>query len=407
MKHKSVKIAALASLSGMLLGSASAMSATLDDLDKRLARLEEEVKISQDEIADSADKYKNSFIVAGYSDIEHVASNASPATVKTGFRIHHLSLMFKKQVREDLKFFSEIEYEDGPYSTPAASTCTSTSTTTLNPVPNPTTATTTTTTKCNGSTGSGKFLVEAVNFDYALNHSTSVRVGRFFTPAGIWSVDHYPPFVSTQERPQHIRKIFPQVTDGATLSGNHAAGEGFVNYDLFAGNGETSLFDGSGDSNSSAATGLRVNLSLPIAKVFDVGATWYKEDMNLGASDTEQSVKTAYGIHAKIRQGDFGFQGEYADGSYKPTLAGVDYHRKGYYAQFSYDISKWTLGLRHDFYDPKSTTADDSTRVNALIVNYHVDKNTVLKWEHHRFDLEDPAKLDYFKSIASIVVNFD
>lgn len=348
------------------------MSATLEE---RLQKLESDAEITRDEAEGAASHLS----VTGYADTEYISTNKS--NTKVGFRIHHFSMFLKKKISDELRFFSEIEYEDGPYYEPAKATT-------------PTTV------------GSGKIFAEAVNFDYQWRVDTSVRVGRFFTPAGIWSVDHYPPFVATQERPQHIRLIFPQLVDGAAISGNHPLGNAFVNYDLFVGNGETTLFDGSGDANSTTAIGLRSTVSLPITSQFDVGATVYRDKL-ASAADTTQPKKDALGIHAKIRQGAYGFQGEYAKASYKPTNpTGGNYHRKGYYGQFSYDINKWTLGYRYDFYDPKSNVTNDGTKIHSAIVNYHVSKNVVLKWEHHLANAEDTTK-DYFKNIASIVVNLD
>lgn len=364
-----------------MLSPSVSMSATLEE---RLQKLEGDVEIARD----AAESTASHLSVTGYADTEYISTNKS--NTKAGFRIHHFSMFLKKQISDDLRFFSEIEYEDGPYYEPAKGTT-------------PTTV------------GSGKIFAEAVNFDYQWRADTSMRVGRFFTPAGIWSVDHYPPFVTTQERPQHIRLIFPQLVDGAAISGNHplglpfgalAGGNAFVNYDLFIGNGETTLFDGSGDANSTTAIGLRSTVSLPITSQFDVGATLYRDKL-ASAADPAQPKKDALGIHAKIRQGAYGFQGEYAKASYKPTNpAGGNYDRKGYYGQLSYDINKWTLGYRYDFYDPKSTVTDDGTKIHSAIVNYHVSKNVVLKWEHHLANAEDTTK-DYFKNIASIAVNLD
>jgi len=381
MQSARLKCIAVASMIAGISFSSMAMSATIEQLEQRLNAVEEELKLAQEEAADTSGKIRNALTVGGYADVEFVKTN-DPATVG-GFRMHHLSLMFKKQVSEKLKFFSEFEFEDGPW--------------------------------MDGTAGANAILVEAVNFDYAINNTTTARVGRFFTPAGIWSVDHYPPFVSTQDRPLHIRQIFPQLTDGASVTGNHAIGDSFLNYTLYVGNGETSDFNGKQDSNRDLATGLRVNFSLPFAQVFDIGATYYREMMNDPALASDaQPNKHAYGVHAKIKQGNLGMQAEYADGKYEPTqaiapapLPGPVYHRKGYYAQLSYDIDMWTVGYRYDFYDPDTTATLDNTKVNSLIVNYHVDKNTVLKWEHHLLNLEDPASKDYYRSIASVVVNFD
>jgi len=349
-------------------------AATVEELERRIKDLEAAIEINSEETQDVANSLNKGLSLAGYADVEYMATNKSGDS--NGFRIHHMSLMLKRQVNEQLKFFSEIEFEDAPY--------------------------------IEGSTISGKILLEAVNFDYMLSSSTTLRVGRFFTPAGIWSVDHYPPFVATQIRPQHIRKIFPQLTDGATISGQHAVGNSYVNYDLFVGNGETTEFIGGKDFNSSKGVGLRINAALPILDRFEAGVTGYKDKMmELPATGIEEE-KSAYGAHILAKLGDFKIRGEYAKGKYEPLPGpSTSYTRTGYYIQPSYDIKKWTLGYRYDYYEPDSTTPDDKTRINTLFVNYHADQNTVLKWEHHLLNLEDPAKKDYFKSMVSIAVNFD
>lgn len=362
---------------GCLLFPAIGISATMEDIDQRLKKLESDAEISRAETDDIANRLKYRMSITGYADAEYVTTNAG----NSGFRLHHLSMFLKKQVTDDLRFFSEIEWEDGPYASGEA-----------------------------GGFTAGTIFVEAVNFDYQWRPDTSLRVGRFFTPAGIWSVDHYPPFVLTQERPQHIRKIFPQLVDGAAISGQHAAGSAFFSYDLYVGNGETPNFDGHGDQNTTKAAGLKVNVALPIAQQFDVGATIYHDKLATSA-DPLESKKDAYGFHAKIRQGAFGVQVEYADGKYEPTVTpaiNLPYHKKGYYAQFSYDINKWTLGYRYDFYDSNTTSVPSSaTKINSAIVNYHVNKNIVMKLEHHLVNEIDPAQKDSYKNIVSLVVNLD
>jgi hypothetical protein len=353
------------------------MSATLEEIDQRVKKLEGASDVNQAETDDIANRLKNSMTVSGYADAEYVTSNEAGPNY-SGFRLHHFSVFLKKQVTDDLRFFSETEWEDAPYAS--------------------------------GNNTQGTIFIEAVNFDYQWRPDTSMRVGRFFTPAGIWSVDHYPPFVLTQMRPQHIREIFPQLVDGAAISGLHAAGSAFVSYDLYLGNGETSTFDGNEDQNTTKAAGLKVNVALPIAQQFDVGATIYHDKLAASA-DSNEPKKDVYGAHAKIRQGGFRLQAEYADGKYEPTVipaTNLPYHKKGYYAQFSYDINKWTLGYRYDFFDSNTTSAASSaTKINSAIVNYHVNRNVVLKWEHHIADVLDPAKPNWYKDIVSLVVNLD
>lgn len=370
-----------------LLFPAMGIAATLEDIDQRLKKLESEVGLAHEESDDISARLKNSMTVSGYADTEYVSTNVEG---DAGFRIHHLSMFLKKQVSDDMRFFSETEYEDAPYVSPAAPT--------TPPTPPQT------------NNISGKIFVEALNFDYQWRHDTSLRVGRFFTPAGIWSVDHYPPFVMTQMRPQHIRQIFPQLVDGAAISGLHSVGSAFVSYDLYAGNGETANFDGRSDYNSTTAGGLRANLALPIGQQFEVGATFYHDEV-AASVDPVEPMKNVYGVHAKIRQGAFGLQAEYADGRYEPTknpATNLPYQKKGYYAQFSYDINKWTLGYRYDFFNPDTSTAVSSaTKINSAIVNYHVNKNVVVKMEHHVAEVIDPTLKDWYKNIVSIAVNLD
>jgi hypothetical protein len=357
---------------GCLLFPAIGISATMEEIDQRLKKLEGDVAVSREETDDITNRLKNSLSVSGYADAEYVTTNSGG---KSGIRLHHLSMFLKKQVSDDLRFFSETEWEDAPYAS---------------------------------GTTQGTIFVEALNFDYQWRPETSMRVGRFFTPAGIWSVDHYPPFVLTQQRPQHIREIFPQLVDGAAISGQHAAGSAFVSYDFYVGNGETPNFDGNGDSNATTAAGLRANVALPIAQQFDVGATFYHDKLAAVLTQVE-AKKDAYGAHTKIRQGAFGLQAEYANGKYQPTaIPGTSYHKKGYYAQFSYDINKWTLGYRYDFFDSNTASIPSSaTKINSAIVNYHVNKNVVMKLEHHIADVIDPAQKDWYKNIVSLAVNLD
>lgn len=374
---KSIFAAAL----GCLLFPAIGIAATMEEIDQRLKKLEGDVGVNREETDDIASRLKNSLSVSGYADAEYVTTNKSGPNY-SGFRLHHLSMFLKKQVSDDLRFFSETEWEDAPYASADAAGLTT-----------------------------GTIFVEALNFDYQWRPDTSMRVGRFFTPAGIWSVDHYPPFVLTQQRPQHIREIFPQLVDGAAVSGQHAAGNSFVSYDLYVGNGETATFDGNGDQNTTKAAGLRANVALPIAQQFDVGATFYHDKLAASADPLKESKKDVYGAHAKIRQGAFGLQAEYADGKYQPTVSpatNLPYHKKGYYAQFSYAINKWTLGYRYDFFDSKTTSVlSSATKINSAIVNYHVNKNVVMKLEHHLVNVIDPAQKDYYRNIVSIAVNLD
>lgn len=365
------------------LFSAASWSAEDDDIREQLNVLKDEILILQDQLEETNVANTNEMKISGYADIEY--HNNTLDGKEPGFRLHHMSLFFEKRVTDDWKFFSEIEYEDAPFLEFDYTDKKDDSV-------------------CEGCYG--KIFLEAANFTYSANPLVSVRTGRFFTPAGIWSVDHYPSFVPTQLRPEHIRNIFPQVVDGLGLFGTIAMGNTFINYDAYLGNGESN--SGKADRNSEKATGFKVSLLLPIMKYFEIGASAYNDTITQNDTvvpgTTIDVDKTAVGAHLKMKFLDFTFQSEFASGKLDPE-GGTSYKRKGYYAQLLYDIGAWTFGVRHDFYDEDDTVEKDMI-FNSLIVNYHVNPAIVLKLEHHQVEDEDPdpKKEDYDHTIASIVM---
>lgn len=337
---------------------------------------EEELTVLKEDTAELNARLDDMLTISGYTDVEYTVSDQ--AGKEPGFRLHHLSLFFEKRITDEWHFFSEIEYEDAPkYETDETTFTESPSGKKVHTF----------------DAAQGKLFLEAVNLSYAWRPDASLRFGRFFTPAGLWNVDHYPPFVPTQERPLHIRNIFPQVFDGAMVYGTRPLGGTFLKYDLFWGNGEGNT--GKKDSNSHKAHGLNVGVLLPFLKHTEFGATYYRDTINDGTE------KTGRGVHAKVKAGGFTFQTEYARGDYNPA-ASTYYERTGYYGQAMFDVGSWTLGLRHSFYDSKST-GDNELVANALFVNYHVSHTLVLKVEHNLFDYDNEATDDYASTTFSAV----
>ena len=328
---------------------------------------EEDIAVLKEQVNELNSRLDEGMTISGYVDTEYSVNNKKGGDAN-GIRIHHLSLFFEKRVTEKWRFFSEIEYEDGPLFDDKKTT-------------------------------EGKIYAEAVNLSYLWRSDVNLRGGRFFTPAGIWNIDHYPPFVPTQERPLHVRNIFPQIFDGAMVYGTRpVAANTFLKYDLYLGNGEGNT--GKNDGNREKAVGLNAGLLLPFLKHTEVGLTYYRDTLNNGTD------KTAIGTHAKVKAGSFAFQGEYASGNHKPTT-GSDFVNTGYYAQFMYNISHWTLGMRHSDYDKNSATdaIDNKEVANSVFVNYHINHALVLKLEHHRHSYDD-AKKDPFRSTMVSVVAY-
>lgn len=326
--------------------------------------LEDSVEIVTEETGDLNTRIDKRVKVSGYADVEY--SHDSRPSHSDGFRVHHFSLFFTKQFTNKLHLFSEIEFEDGP--------------------------------KFEGATADGKIFLEAVNINYDWRSDLGFRVGRFFTPAGIWSEDHYPPFVTTQARPGHIRKIFPQLVDGAMIYGTKPVGKSFVNYNLYVGNGEGNT--GHNDEDSHKAVGGKVSFLMSGFKHLEFGGSFYDDKLNSG--DEVSSL----GVHGKLKAGSSTVQVEYADRKVDPLAAGDNYHLKGYYGQFAYDIRNWTLGYRYDFYDSNTIQVKDKV-TNSLFANYHVTPNFVMKLEYHDIGYDDPATEDYNTSTLSGAYYFD
>lgn len=348
-----------------------AWAADNDELQAQLNDLKDEIAILQDQLEETNISSANQMRISGYTDLEY--HNSSAPNTEPGFRLHHMSLFFEKRITDKWKFFSEIEYEDGPFLE-------------YEFVDDDTDS------ECKGCFG--KIFLEAVNFTYAWDPKAQFRGGRFFTPAGIWSIDHYPPFVPTQLRPQHIRKIFPQVIDGVTILGTLPLGNTFINYDVYLGNGEGN--SGSKDGNSAKAVGGKISLLFPTLKYLEIGGSIYNDTWN---DDTE---KEAVGAHLKVKFWDFTLQAEYATATYTPVNT-ASYDRSGYYAQLLYDFRNWTIGGRYDVFDPEEGSQSESID-NAVFINYHVNESIVVKLEHHMFELEDPNLEDFYHTIGSVVI---
>ena len=341
-----------------------------------VADLEEAVILSEETVADIQQKQEYAMDVSGYADVEFIREDNNDM----GFRMHHLSLFFQKKISEKWSFFSEIEFEDAV----------------LHDFSNASVE------DADGKQrdvavgdASGKLFVEAVSFDYQWKPEAIFRIGRFFTPTGIWSVDHYPPFLSTQERPAHIRNIFPQLIDGAMAYGTLRLGSSFMNYNAYFSNGEGNI--GRRDKNNDKAVGLKTNLKMRLAmfKQFEFGAAAYLDPSDSSVNDER---KTAIGGHMKFRVLDLIVQAEGAASQYESAPS-----RVGYYAQLTYAPNRWSGGYRYDVYDEDMDVAGEKL-THTVFINYRTTPNVVLKLEHHFMD--DGSGFAN-KTIASIAAYLD
>lgn len=341
-----------------------ANAASIQELERKIKKLEEEVEAAREDVSEMIAQSDSRFKISGYTSVEYFKEPSLPG----GFRMHHLNLYFQRQLLKKWKFFSEVEFED------AADIYVD------NGVVQP--------------ESNGRILIEAVNFEYQVRGDFSFRLGRIFTPAGIWAINHADPFVPTQIRPLHIFDIFPRYIDGFLWFGTRPVSKSFLKYNAYFANGEGN--NGSGDKNDQKAIGAKLSTTLAFLKFTEVGASIYID------KDEQQNDKDAFGVHMRSDLGAMHFQAEYAYAKRSPAI-GPDYNSLGYYGQLYFDVGKFSIGGRYDFFDPNDSLDVDKTQM-SFFINYRIGYNIVLKYEHHLMDYaDDPEKNELM--MASVVVH--
>jgi hypothetical protein len=333
-----------------------------EDLQKILEEVENESMEAQDSLVSDFVK------ISGYADAELRITDSDNAN--NSFRIRHLSLFFSKKVQEKWQFFSEIEFEDAPFIESKHTDNTA-------------------------ETVQGKILVEQVYIEYQPQLGLELRFGRFLTPAGIWNIFHYYPYVPTQTRPLFIRKIFPEFSDGIQIRKAFNLGETMLDTHFFIANGGGN--PGRLDRNNEKAVGGRFDFSNEILDGMNAGFSYFRD------IDNNKSKNNSYALHLKLAHRDFKLQYEYAFRNNSPEI-GADFKDTGLYVQLSYDIKKWTFAGRYDWYDLNDTISDDDQFRYTAAINYHLAHNVIGKIEYNINKFDDPLEEDFNEIITSIVI---
>lgn len=304
--------------------------------------------------------------VSGYADVEYTFTDQEGDG--SGFRVHNLSLFFTKDIQQEWKLFTEAEFEDAPRieSEKAADTVKS---------------------------SQGTIFIEQLYIEYHPKLSWDIRLGRFLTPAGVWSIYHYPPYVPTQTSPIIYNVIFPEVSDGIQLKNSFTFRDSALDTHLYAANGSGN--PGALDRNEGKGIGARVNADLLAG--FSAGLSYF------GERDNEGTLKMSYGAHVLCKGSAFRLQAEYQMRS-NETDAASGFDDSGWYAQAEYDIGKWTLAGRYDRYDPSSESSDDLWTRATAAVNYRFAHNVVGKIEFNSNGFDDPSMDDYNQAVLGVAV---
>ncbi len=377
-----------------LLLPASALAITKQEAEEKLQTMEQDIAFSKEQFYDIETELSHLMKISGYMDMEYHVSREKGSYPQ--FRLHHFSLFFNKNITEKWRFFSEIEYQDGPRYV----SCNS-------PDQNQNCDDQVTVRDTSGRNQSfatmkeadGGIFAEAFNVTYQLRPELDLRFGREFTPAGLWNVDHYPPYLATQQAPQHIRNIFPRTNDGISAFGVQRFTNTFLSYNVYLGNGEYN--SGAGDGNASKSLGARLSITLPAFTQTEAGLSLYHDTWNNG------STKDATGVHLRMKANDFTIQSEVAHASIEQVSSNT-VESLGYYLQAVYDWRAFSFGYRYDVFDDNTANGVKSPTygaINSLIFNYHSAKNVVFKLEYHMESYEDSQVDNYNHAIASVAVH--
>ncbi len=307
--------------------------------------------------------------ISGYADIEYGITDSKSES--NGFRLHHLSLFFKKDIQEKWKLFSEIEFEDAPLVDTDRSSNTV-------------------------KEAHGKILAEQLYVEYQPMLDLDLRFGRFITPAGYWNIFHYNPYVPTQVKPMMIKTVFPKSSDGIQLRKSFSIAGSLLNTHLYVVNGRGN--NGFGDKNQNRAVGARINYSPDILDRIDIGVSFY------GEKDNDKVRRNSYSVHLRGEYDNLALLTEYATRDNNPGAGLTDYSDTSWFAEAQYDIGKWTLAGRYDWYDKNDSKTDAVHKRYTGALNYHFAHNVIGKVEYHKNKFDDPTDEDYYQFISSIVI---
>lgn len=337
-------------------------------LEKRLEKVEATSEISAAWFEDINSRLKDEVEITGYIDAEIDLTDQKGAN--NDFRSRHFSVLIGKKINEQWRIFTETEYENAPI---------------INPDDN--------------SQSSGTILLEQVYIERLFMPEIKIRAGRFLTPAGIWLINRYSPFTPTQTKPQHIQKIFPQFLDGALAYGSFNLSDDLISYHIYAANGEGN--SGGNDSNQDKALGGRLDLFFPAFYKMKLGVSVLSDKLNDGAN------MTAKGVDLQFKADRLRFQGEYAVADFSADNSGQSRKSEGYYVQAQYDIEKFTIVYRYDYYAPDNSTDLDKVTVNTGGLNYHWTPYIVSKIENNSYVYTSGAGTpDYTEWILSVAIMF-
>ncbi|WP_437288971.1 hypothetical protein [Sorangium sp. So ce406] len=229
----------------------AAVDARLAAAEKRAAELEKRLAAIEDaQAAPEQDDGKELLRLYGFIDAgvqrlwvpeSSVLAAASPQANATNFVVGNLNLYLDAQPSDHFRFLGELRFTTAPGGAPVPVPPTT-------PLPPGVVGRVTTqeygtydsTAIALGSplTYGGLVSIERAHIDWTRFNLFKVRVGQFFTPIGIYNVDHGSPVLITAAIPYFITsRLFPTRQTGVMLYGSTFTGPWELGYNAYVSNG--------------------------------------------------------------------------------------------------------------------------------------------------------------------------
>jgi hypothetical protein len=277
--------------------------------------------------------------------------------------------------------------------------------------------------------GRGNVAVEYAFAEYAFADWARARVGKMFTPFGIYNEIHTAkPAYLTVKEPFATNKndkfgsalrFFPRWGTGAALLGNGTARGVAWDYVVALTNGDqeaTNPFEE--DDNTQKAIQGRARFTF--LDQLEVGLSAYRDSLTEldGAGDPTggRTVQLSYGAHAVWRSGfGPGVELEFVRGGLSPSSSAVgpDTWGQGATAMAWWTFSdRYTPYARLEWLDPDTDVADDRALLLIAGVNVRVPGGLVVKAELDKVQAQDANTRftgglgDYVEVKAAVVVGF-
>lgn len=299
-------------------------------------------------------------IVGGYGELHYnnLDNQKAGGSDKDEIDFHRAILFLGHQFNDDIRFFSEIEYEHA------------------------------------NTEANGVVELEQAYMEFDLNDRHRARAGQILTPVGILNETHEPPTFYGVERNPVENKIIPTTwsVGGGSLLGE--IGNGF-SYDVVAHEGLNTgaadnyairagrQFTSEATASDPAFTGRLKWTGMPGIEL--AASFQHQTDITQGSDPTAGSANLIE-MHGIAAHGPFTLRALYArwdlDGS-GPAAVGAD-EQAGWYIEPSYKLTEQVgLFARYNEWDNRAGDAADSEYTQADIgVNYWPHPDVVLKADY-------------------------